>query len=148
KTNIGHLEAAAGIVGVIKVLLMLRYKKIPQTLNLKTVNPIIDFKHSPFRLANKLVDWKLHKNQKTRRAGVSSFGFGGVNAHIILEEFQPTEIKSQSSSKLPFILSAKTDESLKDLLREWCQFITTQDFESQSLNDICYTLIQREAFTY
>ncbi len=76
KTNIGHLEGAAGIAGVIKVLLMLQHKQIPKILHLKTVNPIIDFEHSPFRLARELTDWKLPQTIPHRFAGVSSFGFG------------------------------------------------------------------------
>src|SRR5207302_7248635 len=88
KTNIGHLEAAAGIAGLIKILVMMRARKIPPTLNVRTPNPLINFADSPFRIAHELVDWEPARPVFPLRAGVSSFGFGGVNAHLILEEYR------------------------------------------------------------
>lgn len=88
KTNIGHLEAAAGIAGVIKVLLMMSLGKIPKTLNIKTLNPIINFGESPFMVADSLSDWPGREKGLVIRAGVSSFGMGGVNSHIVLESFR------------------------------------------------------------
>jgi len=147
KTNIGHLEAAAGIAGVIKVLLMMKYKKIPQTLNIKKINPIIDFANTPFKPAEKLVDW----NESVYLAGVSSFGFGGINAHLVLEAFvnsSPENKKEMAIDlSLPFILSAKTDVELKNLLQQWQNYTKTTEFNDQSLVDICYTLMRgRENF--
>jgi acyl transferase domain-containing protein len=152
KSNIGHLTSASGIASVIKVLLMMRHHKIPKTLNIKTVNPIIDFENSPFQLASELRDWTLPKNVSARRAGVSSFGIGGVNAHVIIEEYSPTNSKKRSAkskSEMPFLLSAKSPENLQALLKEWQRYIQTERFQSQDLKDICYTLaIGREEFSY
>ncbi|MBX3709961.1 MAG: polyketide synthase dehydratase domain-containing protein, partial [Gammaproteobacteria bacterium] len=152
KTNIGHLEGAAGVAGVIKVLLMMQHKKIPKTLNITTVNPIIDFENSPFCLSKELADWKLPKSIPVRRAGVSSFGAAGVNAYIILEEYFPQYLKKtrkKTELYLPFILSAKKEISLKKLSQEWMRYTQTETFQNQSLDDICYTLATgRELFNY
>ncbi len=84
KTNIGHLDAAAGVAGLIKTVLALKHKQIPPSLHFEEPNPQIDFANSPFYVNNQLSEWKT--NEYPRRAGVSSFGIGGTNAHIILEE--------------------------------------------------------------
>ncbi len=90
KTNIGHLEAAAGIAGVIKILLAMQHKKLPGLVNFKELNPYIEIKDSPFYLVEKTQDWERLKDNEGReipyRAGVSSFGFGGANAHVVIEE--------------------------------------------------------------
>ena len=89
KTNVGHLDSAAGIAGFIKAALMLKYKQIPPTINFKAPNPKIDFKNSPFYVNAKPGEWRREKYPL--RAGVSSFGIGGTNAHVILEEWPETE---------------------------------------------------------
>jgi len=83
KTNIGHLDAAAGVISLIKVLLAMEHKKIPPTLNYNTPNPEMKIETTPFRVIEKLEDWN---SPSPRIAGVSSFGIGGTNAHIIVEE--------------------------------------------------------------
>jgi phthiocerol/phenolphthiocerol synthesis type-I polyketide synthase E len=85
KTNIGHLDAAAGVAGFIKTVLALKHGFIPPSLNFNTPNPKIDFKNSPFYLNHHLSGWS--NNGYPRRAGVSSFGIGGTNAHVVLEEW-------------------------------------------------------------
>ncbi|NEQ47699.1 MAG: acyltransferase domain-containing protein [Leptolyngbya sp. SIOISBB] len=84
KTNLGHLDAAAGIAGLIKTALALKHQQIPPSLHFQQPNPQIDFAHSPFTVQRQLSDWP--RNGTPRRAGVSSFGMGGTNAHVILEE--------------------------------------------------------------
>ncbi|NJQ97754.1 MAG: polyketide synthase, partial [Hydrococcus sp. CSU_1_8] len=83
KTNIGHLEAAAGIAGLIKVVLCLQHEEIPPHLHLETLNPHIDFQEMPISIPIQHQSWT--QGEKPRLAGVSSFGFGGTNAHIVLE---------------------------------------------------------------
>ena len=83
KTNIGHLEAAAGIAGVIKTVLALQHETIPPNLHFKQLNPHIDL-NFPVEIVTKNLEWK--RGEKTRRAAVSSFGFSGTNAHVIIEE--------------------------------------------------------------
>ncbi|MBN8218507.1 MAG: SDR family NAD(P)-dependent oxidoreductase, partial [Spirochaetes bacterium] len=115
KTNIGHLEAAAGLAGLIKVLLMFRHRQVPRHLNLTEVNPIIDFENSPFRVAGELAPW-VPMNHPLRRAGISSFGFGGVNAHLILEEPDPAWRDREKALPAPgpvlLALSAASEKSL------------------------------------
>ncbi len=84
KTNLGHLDCAAGVTGFIKTVLVLKNRQIPPSLHFETPNPGIDFKNSPFYVNTKLQEWKSDKYPL--RAGVSSFGIGGTNAHVILEE--------------------------------------------------------------
>lgn len=94
KTNIGHLEAAAGIAGVIKVLMMFKHKEIPPLLHLDIPNPIINFKGSPFRLSIKK-EKLVSKSKRGNVAAVSSFGFGGANSHLILEDGSLYQKKSR-----------------------------------------------------
>jgi amino acid adenylation domain-containing protein len=90
KTNIGHLDAAAGVAGFIKAVLALEHRALPPSLHFDTPNPQIDFERSPFRVNTALVPWPAPAGAP-RRAGVSSFGLGGTNAHVILEEAPPVE---------------------------------------------------------
>ncbi|WP_439515180.1 SDR family NAD(P)-dependent oxidoreductase [Oceanibaculum nanhaiense] len=93
KSNIGHLEAAAGLAGVVKVLLAMRQGRLPASLHCAEANPHLDLAGSPFRLAVETQDWPLRRDAQgrtlPRRAGVSSFGFGGSNAHVVLEAYEP-----------------------------------------------------------
>jgi len=93
KTNIGHLETAAGIAGVIKVLLAFRHRQLPALVNFKRPNPAIDLDGSPFYLVNRLRDWQPLEGAQADAgelvAGVSAFGFGGTNAHVVLQSWQP-----------------------------------------------------------
>ena len=84
KTNLGHLDTAAGVAGLIKTVLALQNKMLPPSLHFETPNPKIDFANSPFYVNTTLTEWIT--NNTPRRAGVSSFGIGGTNAHVILEE--------------------------------------------------------------
>ena len=91
KTNIGHLETAAGIAGVLKVLLAFKYRKLP-TRPFSELNPYIKLENTPFYITETAQKWNPIKDEENndlpRRAGISSFGFGGVNAHIVLEEYR------------------------------------------------------------
>src|SRR5215472_14368655 len=89
KTNFGHLEAAAGIAGLIKTVLALKHKRLPPSLHFEHPNRQIDFANSPFYVNTQLSEWK--SGQFPRRAGVSSFGIGGTNAHVVLEEAPPRD---------------------------------------------------------
>jgi acyl transferase domain-containing protein/acyl carrier protein/ubiquinone/menaquinone biosynthesis C-methylase UbiE len=172
KTNIGHLEAAAGIAGVIKVLLMMRHQQIPPTLNIKTLNPVIHFENSPFVVATQLQDWHSRTTDLPLRAGISSFGFGGVNSHALIESFSHQANSSEKKSKnlnvwtrrlnflfsknhsTPsknhfFILSAKSTNALQNLIDAWKLFVSSQEFADYQLADICVTLTTgRSHFRY
>ncbi|WP_392538803.1 beta-ketoacyl synthase N-terminal-like domain-containing protein [Legionella sp. 227] len=136
KTNIGHLEAAAGIAGLIKTILALQHEQIPANLHFKTLNPHIRLNFPAEVMAVKK-PWV--RGQNPRRAAVSSFGFNGTNAHVIIEESaqdskkEPVELPATSL----FVLSAKTENSLQSLIGAYKDYLkTTKD----SLADICYTV--------
>ncbi|MGW3572384.1 type I polyketide synthase, partial [Streptomyces sp. NPDC000941] len=116
KGNIGHLDAAAGIAGLIKTVLALTHETIPPTVNHHQPNPDIDLGHTPFRIHNQPTSWK-HTPTHIRRAGISAFGFGGTNAHLILEE-PPTppdrsaETTADTDTEHLLVLSARTPQAL------------------------------------
>ncbi|HEX7057815.1 MAG TPA: beta-ketoacyl synthase N-terminal-like domain-containing protein [Bacilli bacterium] len=141
KTNIGHLEAAAGIAGLIKVLLMMKHRHIPRHLNLKTVNPMIDFAASPFTVATEPAAWQQLDSQVPLRAGVSSFGFGGANAHIVVEEYTGRDEPKQAKQPQIFALSAKTAEGLNRLRENWRAFAADSGVRDAGLADISATLL-------
>lgn len=109
KSNFGHLDAAAGVTGLIKTALALRNKKIPASLHFTKPNPKLELETSPFYVVNKLTEWK---SATPLRAGVSSFGVGGTNAHVVLEEAPMVEPSSSSRAAQLILLSAKSMESL------------------------------------
>ncbi len=107
KTNIGHLDTAAGVASLIKTALSLHHKQIPPSLGYEKPNPAIDFDSSPFKVNDRLTDWTSHKGP--RRAGVNSLGVGGTNAHAVLEE-APKRAPSEASD-WPFQLLAVSARS-------------------------------------
>ncbi len=131
KSNIGHLEAAAGIAGLTKVLLQMRYRQLVPSLHAEQLNPHIDFDNSPFYLQQQLQDWQPRVAEGKvlpLRAGVSSFGAGGANAHILLEQpptTAPAQLSAQARSEWPRIipLSAKTPQSLKETAARLCEYL-------------------------
>lgn len=149
KANIGHTGSAAGIAGVIKVLLMFKNKKIIKTPNLKSTNPIINFDNSPFIPTMKNCNWVNNKNRLI--ATVSSFGFGGVNAHVILENYEKEfkDLESTEVEKVPFILSAKSESSLRNSVEKWKKFLNTKTFKESSIKQISKALtLGRASFDY
>lgn len=118
KTNIGHLEAASGIAGMLKVLLALKHGVLPGLVHFKELNPYIDLKGSPFEILKDGTEWQRRKDPEgkdiPRRAGISSFGIGGVNAHVIIEEYLGAPRGSAVKGPFLFAVSAKTKESLRD----------------------------------
>ncbi|MCP3682244.1 MAG: SDR family NAD(P)-dependent oxidoreductase, partial [bacterium] len=143
KTNIGHLETAAGIAGIIKVLLSMKNQKLPGTVHFEEVNPYIELKDTPFYIVEETMPWEclLDDNDQEipRRAGVSSFGFGGANAHVVLEEYEELVPQSTIKSQVPkiIVMSAKTEERLKAYVNEMISFLGDP---SVSFIDFAYTL--------
>ena len=145
KTNVGHLDAAAGITGLIKTILSLDRQSIPPSLNFKQPNPHIDFENSPFYVNTKLSEWKA--NGVPRRAGVSSFGVGGTNAHIILEEAPAVSAAPPKRSQELLLLSAKTPAALETVTVNLANYLKRHP--KISLADVAYTLqVGRKAFDY
>jgi len=137
KSNVGHLDAAAGITGLIKTALSLHHKRIPASLYFEEPNPEIDFENSPFYVATQTTDWI--SNGHPRRAGITSLGMGGTNAHVILEEYQP-EISDEHREPRPQLLnlSARTEDALNTMTSNLQTFL--QEHPGQNLEDIAYTL--------
>ena len=136
KTNVGHLDAAAGIAGVIKTVLALEHRQLPPSLHFTAANPEIDFPSTPFYVNTALRNWT---SDGPRRAGVMATGMGGTNAHVVLEE-APAPDPQEVERGRPHLLvwSAKTETALDqagDRLRE---FLRQND--SVSLSDVAYTL--------
>lgn len=136
KTNIGHLEGAAGIAGLIKVVLALQHQQIPPHLHFHQPNPQIDWEHLPVKVPTTLQTWT--SNQR-RIAGVSSFGASGTNAHIVLEE-APLKIKNEATTERPlhlFTLSAKNAAALHQLAQRYLDYLQLNP--SLPVANICYT---------
>ena len=113
KTNIGHLEGAAGIAGLIKVVAALQHGQIPPSAGFEAPNPLLRLAGSPLRIAERLEDWP-RLGDLPRRAGVSSFGFGGTNAHALVEEYLPAAAEpSDKGQTLAFLLSARSEAALR-----------------------------------
>ncbi|MBL3658745.1 non-ribosomal peptide synthetase/type I polyketide synthase [Fulvivirga sediminis] len=141
KTNIGHLDAAAGVAGFIKTVLSLKHKHIPASLHYESPNPKIDFEQGPFFVNTKLRPWE--KSLTPRRAGVSSFGMGGTNAHIVLEEC-PENSKVSSDNDIDWIkLSAHTADALKRNVSALAQYLEKNT--EVNLSDVAYTFNQGRA---
>lgn len=135
KTNIGHLEAAAGIAGLIKVLLVLRHGRIPPHLHLERLNPEIDLAEN-FYVPREPTDWP--GTEEPRLAGLSSFGFGGTNAHAIVEA--PRHLPEAASSPRPlhlFLLSATSESGLVRLAASYERFLSAHP--DADLADLCFT---------
>ena len=155
KSNLGHLEAAAGIAGVAKILLQMKHKALVPSLHAKELNPNIDFAKTPFLVNQDLRDWQnpiIDGKAYPRIAGISAFGAGGSNAHVLIEEY-PDQQKSErivvaSSSPVIVMLSAKNPDRLKEHAENLLQFIRSHETsDSQTdLADLAYTLqVGREA---
>lgn len=137
KTNIGHLEPAAGIAGLIKVVLSLQEKQIPPSLHFKTPNPFIDWDASPVRVPTQCVPWSA----KERIAGVSSFGMSGTNCHLVVAEAPVCQNeKSKNGPERPWhilTLSAKNEAALNALVARYVAFLS--EAPAMSLADLCYS---------
>ena len=138
KSNIGHLDAAAGIAGLVKAALSLQHKKLPPTLHFEHPNRYIDFIRSPFFVNHELRDWDYHMG--TRRCGVSAFGMSGTNCHVVMEQYieKGTKVMSnQSRGSYLLTLSAKHEAQLKELVSKYHQhLIQRSDID---LERLCYT---------
>jgi len=142
KAAIGHLESAAGVAGVIKVLLSMKHKTLPPNPQLHTINPYVQSEYSPFYFVKAKQPWIIPENQTKRRAGISSFGFGGTNAHLILEEYQEDAVKQQtdvSNDAQLFVLSAKNKDRVIQYVAEIRACISNQS-SGLCFNDMIFTL--------
>ncbi|OSC24982.1 polyketide synthase [Mycobacterium vulneris] len=151
KTNIGHLESASGIAGLIKVVLSLQHEVLPQSLHFETPSPHIPWDSLPVRVVDKAIPWQA--NGRPRRAGISSFGFTGTNAHVLIEEAPPssatgdeyttgdlaaaseTNAHDEPADVLP--LSARSPQALVALARRYEEWLNTHP--KADIADVCFT---------
>ncbi|HVO48203.1 MAG TPA: type I polyketide synthase, partial [Steroidobacteraceae bacterium] len=144
KTNIGHLEAAAGVAGIIKTALALKHRQIPPHLNFAQPNPAIPFDELRLQVPMTLQPWP--QTEKRALAGVNSFGFGGANAHVLLEAAPslPEEPGSRAADAQPraLLLSARTPEALRERAARIAEFLSES---GPDLDDVCYTCALRRS---
>jgi acyl transferase domain-containing protein/acyl carrier protein len=136
KTNIGHLDTAAGVAGLLKTVLALEHKSIPASLHFEQPNPKTEFQHSPFYVNTALSEWKVEATP--RRAGVSSFGIGGTNVHIIVEEAPSIPPSDESRPWQALLLSAKTNTALESATAHLAEHLRQQ--HTLKLADVAFTL--------
>ncbi|MFW9261377.1 SDR family NAD(P)-dependent oxidoreductase [Nostoc sp. CALU 546] len=150
KTNIGHLNTAAGVTGLIKTVLALKNQQIPPSLHFEQPNPEIDFANSPFYVNTKLSPWQ--SNGTPRRAGVSSFGIGGTNTHVILEQAPDLGQRGRGAGEQGrryqlLVVSAKTSTALETATANLVRHL--QEHPEINLADAAYTLqVGRQAFEH
>lgn len=136
KTNVGHLDEAAGVAGLIKTVLALRNGLIPPSLHYEQPNPEIDFPRTPFFVNSKLLPWPT--DTAPRRAGVSSFGIGGTNAHLVLEAAPVRQPTGPTRPCQLLTMSAGTNTALAAIARNLANHLEANP--DQPLADVCYTL--------
>ncbi|MDQ1592735.1 MAG: hypothetical protein QOG71_3362 [Pyrinomonadaceae bacterium] len=145
KTNVGHLDTAAGVTGLIKTVLALKHKQLPPSLHFEQPNPNIDFANSPFFVNRQLAEWK--RGRTPRRAGVSSFGIGGTNAHVVVEEAPEVEETDAGRPYQLLLLSAKTDTALEALTANLARHL--KENPGANLADVAYTCaVGRKTFEH
>ncbi|MUZ63130.1 type I polyketide synthase [Agrobacterium vitis] len=139
KGNLGHMDVAAGMGGLIKTILALKHQILPASINFTSPNPALDLASSPFDIVAEQRAWPVTKLRK-RRAAISAFGMGGMNAHVIIEEppVRDREVETTGPYLLP--LSAKTPEALAAMRNALADHLGTDD--GAQLADIAYTLRQ------
>lgn len=144
KTGIGHLELAAGVAGIAKVLLQIRHGTLAPTLHVDPPNPYIKLDGTPFYVVREARPWAAPRDDTgrvvPRRAGVSSFGFGGVNAHLVLEEVPEPTATSAGHGPALVVLSAHETDRLLDQARQLLAALDAGTFADCDLHDLAYTL--------
>jgi len=136
KANIGHLDAAAGVAGLIKSVLALKHREIPPLVNFHIANPQLNLDSSPFTASAQGEPWS--SDGTPRRAGVSSFGIGGTNAHVVLEEAPPLAPRAPKDDARLFVLSAKSATALDQMTNNLADSLERKP--DQSLSDVEWTL--------
>ncbi len=143
KTNIGHLEAAAGIAGLIKLILSIMHEEIPPHINFKELNPHIRLENTPIKIASENIPWK--RSEKLRMAAISSFGFGGTNAHMILSEPEKSEVSDEERGQIQLQerimpITAHSRAALKDRVMHIRRFLQQTPQTAETLYDVLYRL--------
>ncbi|HYW14428.1 MAG TPA: type I polyketide synthase, partial [Longimicrobium sp.] len=137
KTNIGHLDAAAGVAGLIKTVLSLKHRQMPATLHFKKPNPKLELEDSPFFVNDRLRDWEVPEGTP-RRAGVSSFGIGGTNAHAIVQEAPAPQPSGPARPWHLLILSHMTENGREQMTQNLVRWL--EENPDANMADVAFTL--------
>ncbi|KAK2042676.1 PKS-NRPS hybrid [Colletotrichum somersetense] len=151
KTVVGHLEGCAGLAGVIKVLLAMKHNTIPPNLHLRSLNEKIQPYRHALKVPTKPTPWPMRMNGQPKRASVNSFGFGGTNAHVILESYEPKSdfqplahgSLSRGHFTMPIVVSAHSQTSLLENIRQLATYI--HETPNVSLDDLAWSLWERRS---
>ncbi|WP_141747702.1 type I polyketide synthase, partial [Streptomyces nanshensis] len=149
KSNIGHLESAAGVAGLAKMLLQMRHGTLVPSLHAERTNPEIDFAATPFVLQREAAPWPRREG-RPRLGGISAFGAGGSNAHLLVEEYVPTAAPPRRAAPGPVlaVLSARDGERLREYAGKLRDALRSGQWTDEDLPDIAYTLqVGREAMS-
>jgi len=142
KSNLGHLEAVAGLAGLLKVLLCFKHEKIPPNVGFRNINPKIDINNSSVFIVDRLIKWQ--KGEASRIANVSSFGSGGSNAQIVVADFNDSRETTKKINKNPItsliVLSAATEQQLKEQVKLLLKYLSERKVGDNELPNIAYTL--------
>ena len=151
KTNLGHLEAAAGIAGLVKTVLALHHGTVPKQLHFSAPSPHIDFEASALRVVTEAEPWPRYSGTAT--AGVSAFGFGGTNAHVFVQEYRPSSISSAEPTPMPaadaepepalFVLDATSDDRLREHAAQLADWLRAEPGRHTKPADVAHTLLGR-----
>lgn len=142
KTNVGHLESASGMAGLIKALLVLKNRQVPPSLHLETPDPQIEFANWRLQPVKETFSLEQRAVNRPLRVGVNSFGFGGANAHVLLEEYQAPVAQTEEVSKLPpLILSARSVQALRE--QAGCYADILKSAKADEAYDIAYAAAYR-----
>jgi len=154
KSNLGHLEPASGVAGLIKLSLAMHKEQIPKNIHFKKPNPKIDFKKYNLEVPTTLIDWPNAKG-KDMYAGINSFGFGGANAHVVLQGYEQKNGKTKTVTEKKkanpdrpeiFTLSARNSNALKEYAKNYIDYL--ENNPDASLYDICYTVNNKRSHHY
>ncbi|WP_052410218.1 beta-ketoacyl synthase N-terminal-like domain-containing protein [Paenibacillus durus] len=154
KPIIGHTEAASGIAGIIKIMLMMKHKQLPALPQFNYPNQTIDIERSPFEFAASMKEWRPEPGYSHLRAGINSYSMGGVNSYVLLEEYIPmsSALKKNIEPKEQFhifALSCRSMSALEELAGTWKTFADSEYFSGVALQDCCRMLLTtREHFSY
>ncbi|SFE35912.1 type I polyketide synthase [Streptomyces mirabilis] len=148
KSNIGHAQAASGVIGLLKVVQSLRHRTLPRTLHADTPSRHVDWENSGLRLVRDTAPWPSSPG-RTRRAGVSAFGISGTNAHVIVEEAPPVE-EADGRNEVPpgkrlFVLSARSEAALRGQAARLANHLTDEAGEDVALLDVAHTLARHRS---
>ena len=139
KTNIGHLDTAAGAAGLIKTVMSLRHRTLPATLHFNQGNPNIDWANNPFEVVAKTQPWVADDDQPLT-AGVSSFGIGGHNTHVVVQEYQDKRLSGTSRQWQLLLQTGKSEAVISRLGEDLAEFIRETAPDTAQLADISFTL--------